>query len=200
MSERNEGDFGRFALTVITLGVVILVLGGIAIFAYFQFGGQQKVPAALNAVVSPLRPTLLPNQAVLYYTRDGVSLVSVVTSLGKESMTAGDKATAILTRLLAGQDAASLRPATPQGTRLLSSFLNQKVLIVNVSREFLTNMQGGPQEELLAVYALVNSALINVEGVEAVQILVENERLPTLRGHVDIENPLIANLAVNQAQ
>jgi hypothetical protein len=52
---------------------------------------------------------------------------------------------------------------------------------------------------MLAVYAIVNTVLHNVESVDSVQILVDGESLPTLRGHVDIEFPLVANSAITRS-
>jgi hypothetical protein len=38
-----------------------------------------------------------------------------------------------------------------------------------------------------------------VEMIDSVQILIDGEILPTLRGHVDIEGPLVANTAITRA-
>ncbi len=78
-------------------------------------------------------------------------------------------------------------------------FVTGNLVIVNLSKEFVNNLRPNVDDELLAVYSLVNSLLFNIEGVDGVQILVEGERLPTLRGHVDLESPLIANPALTRA-
>jgi hypothetical protein len=82
---------------------------------------------------------------------------------------------------------------------VLSVFVKERVAIVNLSREFSANCRPGPDAELLAVYAIVNTILHNVEAVDSVQILVDGETLSSLRGHVDIESPLIANSAITRS-
>jgi hypothetical protein len=79
-----------------------------------------------------------------------------------------------------------------------SVFVNNNMAWVNLSKEMVTNLKGGVDSELLAVYSIVNSILFNMDGVDAVQILIEGEKLPTLGGHVDITVPLIANTAITR--
>jgi hypothetical protein len=48
----------------------------------------------------------------------------------------------------------------------------------------------GSKEELLAVYALVNSIVLNFPAVRKVQILLDGRPATTLAGHVDLSRPL----------
>jgi hypothetical protein len=51
----------------------------------------------------------------------------------------------------------------------------------------------GSTEELLAVYAIVNSVVVNFPAVQRVQILLDGETASTLAGHVDLSHPLSAD-------
>jgi hypothetical protein len=51
----------------------------------------------------------------------------------------------------------------------------------------------GSSEELLAVYSLVNSIVINLPAVHRVQILLRGRLEQTLGGHIDISRPLAAD-------
>lgn len=62
----------------------------------------------------------------------------------------------------------------------------------------ISNLKGGIDSELLAVYSVVNSLQTNLEGVDGVQILIEGDTMPTLRGNVDISKPLIVNAAITR--
>jgi spore germination protein GerM len=136
---------------------------------------------------------------MLYYTRDSRSLVGTVSDIGGAAMSANDRARAIVTRLLEGKDAAFLRSPVPAGTKLNSVFVTGNLIVVNLSKEFMNNLQGGVDEELLAVYSIVNSLLFNIDNVDGVQILIEGERVFTLHGNVDLDSPLIANSAITRA-
>jgi hypothetical protein len=86
----------------------------------------------------------------------------------------------------------------PQGTKVVNVFVKDNLAIVNLSREVMANLHGGVDAELLAVYSIVNSILFNLESIDAVQILVDGEKVPTLHGNVDVSIPLIANTAITR--
>lgn len=194
-NQRDPG-FGRFAFTVLTIALVVITLGLTAIYYYFQAGGATADSTPLTGLFKGNR--LPPNQANLYFTKDGRQLVGNPVNLGSSSLNHSEKATRIMENLLSGQAAAGLKSPLPEGTRLINLFVNNDQVIVNLSREMMVNLNGGIDTELLAVYSVVNSLLFNLDGIDAVQILIEGEKLPTLRGHVDISVPLIANTAITR--
>jgi hypothetical protein len=194
-NQRDPG-FGRFAFTVITIALVVITLGLTAIYYYFQAGGSTADSSPLSGFFKGNR--LPPNQANLYFTKDGRQLVGNPVNLGSSSLNHSEKATRIMENLLSDQAAAGLKSPLPQGTRLINLFVNNDQVIVNLSKEMMVNLNGGIDTELLAVYSVVNSLLFNLEGIDAVQILIEGEKVPTLRGHDDISVPLIANTAITR--
>ena len=64
---------------------------------------------------------------------------------------------------------------------------------------FFANLRGGVDAEMLAVYAVVNSLLYNLENADSVQILIDGAKVPTLGGNIDLDAPLIANTSVTRA-
>lgn len=200
MTKSRQDDFGRFLYGVTVTGLVITVLGLAAIWYYFNYGSLPlpNVPPAAQKVLSS-RSVLGPNQVMLYYTRDGQTLSGIVAELEAGMLSPTDRARAIVSYLLEGRAAVGLRSPIPAGTRLRSVFVTNGLIIVNLSKEFANNVADDVDSELLAVYSLVNSLLFNIEGVDGVQLLVEGERIPTLRGTVDLEQPLVANQAITRA-
>ena len=55
---------------------------------------------------------------------------------------------------------------------------------------------GGSMQELLTVYSLVNTLLVNLPTASAVQILIDGREADTLAGHVDLRRPLRKNEAL----
>jgi spore germination protein GerM len=198
MSPRRDPYFGRFAFMVGTFGFVVIVLGLVFIWYFFQTGGLTATDTPLQDIVKP-KAQLPPNQVLLYFTKDGKQLVTLATDIGSASLSPTEKTKAIVNKLLEARDTAMLKSPVPGGTKLSSVFVNGNVVIVNLSKEFVNNFRGGVDSELLAVYSLVNSILDNVTNVDAVQLMVEGEKLLTLGGHVDIDSPLIANKAISRS-
>jgi len=54
----------------------------------------------------------------------------------------------------------------------------------------------GSREELLAVYSVVNSVVVNFPAVQRVQILLDGETASTLAGHIDLSHPLSADMTL----
>ncbi|MBL7178636.1 MAG: GerMN domain-containing protein [Desulfobacterales bacterium] len=53
---------------------------------------------------------------------------------------------------------------------------------------------GGIQTELMTIYSIVNSLILNISGINAVKILIDGRESMTLAGHVDLRFPFKANM------
>ncbi len=97
---------------------------------------------------------------------------------------------------LVGGPTSSLRPTLPPQTRVLEVFVTARgVAYVNLSAE-AAMLPGGSLSELLSVYSVVNSLVVNVPAVSRVQILVEDRMVTSLAGHVDLSRPLPADMTL----
>jgi len=52
---------------------------------------------------------------------------------------------------------------------------------------------GGSSSELLTVYSIVNSLIMNIPEIKRVKILIEGRESLTLVGHIDLRSPFKAN-------
>ena len=86
---------------------------------------------------------------------------------------------------------APLPPGTTLGVTNLSPSAHLYVDLV--STEHTRPPVGGSQTELLAVYSLVDTVLLNVPQIEAVILLWNGRQLPTFAGHLDTSLPLRAD-------
>lgn len=64
----------------------------------------------------------------------------------------------------------------PENTKLLSVETKDSVCFVNFSKEFLNKRSNGESEEIISVYAVVNS-LTEIDGVSKVQFLIEGQKV-----------------------
>ncbi|NQU42171.1 GerMN domain-containing protein [bacterium] len=130
------------------------------------------------------RETLEKRQVRVFFTADGVRLRPQMLVLG-EILEPHQRLSVVLRELLNGPASEYLVSTLPDGVELRGSYIWEKIAVVDFSSE-LRERRGGPMAELLCVYAIVNTVLENVDGVEAVRILVEGEPVPVLWDQVDL--------------
>ena len=88
-----------------------------------------------------------------------------------------------------------LAPTMPQNTPLRALYINEEgTCYVDLSADIQENHPGGVATELLTVYSIVNSLILNIAEIETVKILIEGQESLTLAGHIDIRFPFKANM------
>ena len=102
-----------------------------------------------------------------------------------------ERGTQVLVELLAGPQSADALPAVPQGTTLRQLWIAKDgIAWADFSDEISTGLTGGSADELLTVYAIVDSLAASVPQIKRVGLLVGGRERDTLAGHVDIRRPL----------
>ena len=104
----------------------------------------------------------------------------------------------ILEALIRGP-AQDLGPTLPDQTTLRALFISEAgteggTCYVDLSADIQENHPGGVTTEMLTVYSIVNSLILNIPDIEAVKILIEGQEAITLAGHIDLQQPLNANM------
>jgi len=109
----------------------------------------------------------------LYYTNEGNS--QVVTETRSVTIPRNEKLPQIaIEELLKGPETEGLKSTIPQGTKLLSLDVKDKIATVNLSEDF-TGFPG-TMAESLAIISIVNT-LTDLDGIEQVKILVNGREL-----------------------
>lgn len=83
-----------------------------------------------------------------------------------------------------------LTPILPSQTRLLNITVEDALVQVDFSRELIAAHPGGTQSELLTVYGLADTLAANFPHLRQVRILVEGVPADTLKGHIDLRQPI----------
>jgi len=176
----------------------------VVIFAVAAWGAnrlleQMVVPQTVQqAAPTPTAPAAsVPHIiATLYYgTSDGQALAAV-----KREVPLGDGPRAQGRQILESE----LEPAPepfhsliPPGTMLRAFYITDRGdAFVDLSPEVSTMHPGGSTNELLTVYAIVNTVTANLSSVERVQILIGGKQADTLAGHVDLRRPFERDTAL----
>jgi hypothetical protein len=97
----------------------------------------------------------------------------------------------VLRELLLGSTG-DLRPVVPYPAEVRAVFID------DLGRAFIDlttppNRLEGSHTELMLVYGVVDSVLLNCPELWAVQVLFGGTEIPTLTGHLDLSKPLVLN-------
>ncbi len=65
---------------------------------------------------------------------------------------------------------------------------------VDFSADAFVNHPGGVGAELLSIYSIVNTLVLNVEAIRSVKFLIGGQEAATLAGHVDLSHSFAANI------
>jgi hypothetical protein len=167
--------------------LVFGILAGYGIGWYVQQGKQpvKRLPIVVEAE--------LPPRAVQLYFADpqGTYLqpeLRQIPGCDEDRTCIGS----LLQELIGGPRQGGL-PVLPQAMRVLGIELENDLVRINFSRQLLDHHPGGSLSELLTVYSLVNSLAENFSYLRQLQILVDGGILPTLKGHVRIDQPIYAD-------
>ncbi len=67
------------------------------------------------------------------------------------------------------------------------------VVWVDSSSHLSQSHPGGSSAEIITVYAIVNTILLNFNQVKKVRILIEGKSVDTLAGHINLSEPFLAD-------
>jgi spore germination protein GerM len=99
---------------------------------------------------------------------------------------------AIVEALIKGPQKGLVR-TIPAGTKLNAIYIDSdNVCYVDLSATVRNNHPGGSNSEMLTIYSVVNSLILNVSGIKRVKILIDGNETPTLAGHINLQSAFTA--------
>ena len=170
-----------------------LVLWGALVVLLFAFGlvigylkttqPSQPEPVVVETTVQPTR------EVILYFaSADGQTLIAENRSI-EECQTDEDCLRNTVGALIAGPQG-DLVPVLPAQVVLRGVVSADSLVSVDFSQELIAAHPGGTQSELLTIYGLANTLSVNFPHLRQVRILVEGTPVATLKGHVDLRQPV----------
>lgn len=109
-----------------------------------------------------------------------------------------DNVTRLVQALIAGPSDKGLWPPLPEGVSLGRAYVvgdleedsDDVTVVLDLVTADGTRPSTGSKNEMLMLYSLVNTVLLNVEGAERVVLLWNGRQSSTFAGHVDTSRPL----------
>ncbi|MBC8198917.1 MAG: GerMN domain-containing protein [Desulfobacterales bacterium] len=101
----------------------------------------------------------------------------------------------IIIKELMGGPREGLMQTIPAGTKLRAFYITQDgIAYVDLTGEIAEEHPGGVKSELLTIYSMVNSLILNISEINAVKILIGGGESLTLTGHIDLRLPFKADM------
>jgi spore germination protein GerM len=180
MERRDKGLFFQKRVLIL-LGLICgwLAAGAVA-FAddgEAEEGASAKLPVFLY-FADPVQPYLKAEQRPAMEGEDPVEFCRLLV----ESLIRGPNR--------------GLARTIPAQSKLRAVFIEGKTAYVDFSREISDSHPGGIATELMTVYSIVNTLVLNLDGVDQVKLLIEGRDADTLAGHIDIRFPLSADMMI----
>ncbi len=100
----------------------------------------------------------------------------------------------VVSHLLAGPRDSGMRAPLPEGVSVRKVYLPEdRLAFVDFESADSTPPASGSLREMLTVYSLVNTVVLNFEQIDRVVLLWNGRQLRTFAGHVDTMRPLAPN-------
>jgi len=177
---------------------ILLIVMAIAVLLVAVFAGLMlRTAPAPQAVLAPAPPSVVeaaPEREVTLYFASADARYLVARS---QMVRCGDEPgclSAVVEALIAGPDS-GLQPVVPPRTVLHGVQIADETLTLDFDAQLVAGHPGGSQAELLTVYALANTVAVNFPHLRQVALSVDGQPLSTLRGHVDLQRPLLADFS-----
>ena len=188
-------DFKMGKIRILFYTFLAIAAGGaLSLVLLNQFyKSAPKSPAALQ-LQSASKKDLLKTSAHLYFAdKEKPFLIAEERDL-LHAEDAVNFAKMIVTALSEGPRRQLMRTLPPE-TVLRALFIDQnKTAYVDFNESLKENHPGGSQAEILTIYSIVNSLVLNIPEIETVKFLFDGREALTLCGHMDLRFPIKANM------
>ncbi|OEU70291.1 MAG: hypothetical protein BA874_01385 [Desulfuromonadales bacterium C00003068] len=180
---------------MIWAGVLALLAFFAGMAVVFNPFNITSTPDAVEPAHVVVESAVVQREVILYFG-DIASpfLVQEVRFIG-ECVTDQECVVALVQELIAGP-VSELVPALPGHALLLDAKIVDATAELNFNQSLITYHPGGSTSELLTVHALVNTIAANFPYIRKLLIRVDGKAIATLRGHVDLRQPIVADFSL----
>jgi len=176
----------RDRLVLVAFLLILLVFGLLFARKYMPPSTPVAPPEA-----GPAEPRQLREVVLYFASPDGSYLVAEPRQI-EDCLEEAECLRATL-QALADGPLHELLPVIPPNVQIRDVRQEEGTATVDFSRELVSGHPGGSFSELLTVYGLADTLAESFPHIRQVRILVEGEPVATLKGHVDLRQPVMAD-------
>jgi len=181
-----------------------LIVIGLGLFLAYHFRREiqeslepllKKTPArklARRTEKEPEKKTLQERKIVtLYFSEEEERYLTGEKRQIANKGNAQEEAKEVVRELIRGPKGKLIRTLPPR-TKLLSLQIDEKgVAKVNFDQTLSRDHPGGSSAEMMTVYSIVNSLVLNFPQIKGVQILIDGEK-GSIKGHLSLDRPILS--------
>ena len=104
----------------------------------------------------------------------------------------------VIVQELARGPMGDLDQTLPVQTVVRSVQTERDVVTIDLEAGFAEGVPAGSSGEMVAVYSIVNSVIINFPAFSSVRLLLDGKPIEALRGHLDLRQPLAADFSLEK--
>jgi spore germination protein GerM len=177
--------------------VIFVLIAGIVSLLVMVMRSDQPGAVRRQLKEAPQPGDSAPSQATpahLYFSDKNNQFLMAEERILKSSKHPEFFARSIVESLIKGPQQGLAR-TIPAETAVRAVYLApQGICYLDLTSGVAENHPGGIRSELLSIYSIVNSLVLNVAEIEAVKILINGDEAMTLAGHIDLQFPIKANM------
>ena len=186
----------------IVIGIVLflIIFGGLFYFVKHRPAPPTQNKTQVSQPTAPPKPE--ENQAnqrrinvTLYFASNNSTLLQAEDRFVPYHDNLHDQAFEVIKELVKGPTG-DLTPTIPEGTQARDLFITKDgVAYADFSAALSANHTGGSLGEMNTVFSIVDTLTLNFPEIKRVQILIEDQAVDTLNGHLDLSRPLRQDLS-----
>jgi len=182
---RRQSQRRQWLTSPILWGSLVALIFCFGLFVgYFKPGATPQTKPVVDEL--PSQPT---REVILYFaSADGQKLMAEI-RLIDECQSEVECLNSTIQALLEGPHG-DLVPILPAQVTLRDVTITDSLVAADFSKELIAAHTGGTQSELLTVYGLADTVAVNFPHLRRLQIMVEGRPIATLRGHIDLQQPV----------
>jgi len=182
----------KMMIWIVVLALLAFFAGVAVVFNPF------KITTAQQEVETPpvvAESTAVQREVILYF--GGIASPFLVQEVRfiDECSTDQECVVSLVQELIAGP-VAELVPVLPSHALLLDVRIIDGTAQLNFNQALIDYHSGGSTSELLTVHALANTLAANFAYIREVMIRVDGKAVETLRGHIDLRQPIAADFSL----
>ena len=186
----------------IVIGIILflVIFGGLFYFVKHRPAPPTQTQTQSSPPTTPPKPE--ENQAnqrrinvTLYFASNNSTSLQAEDRFVPYHDNLHDQAFEVIKELVKGPTG-DLTPTIPQGTEARDLFITKDgVAYADFSSALSANHTGGSLGEMNTVFSIVDTLTLNFPEIKRVQILIEDQAVETLNGHLDLSRPLRQDLS-----
>lgn len=181
----------RFLLFMVMLCGAIAAAVGVGWYAARSSSPEFSEPAPVNG---RQEPAVQKRVAHLYFADRQGRYLTAEQRVVKQSADEVLFARGLVEALIQGPNEGKSR-TLPRDARLRAFYrMPDGTAFVDFDGEAFSHFPAGIGTELLSIYSIVNTLVLNVTSIRSVKILIGGQEADTLSGHVELREPFSADM------